>query len=233
MKSNFCRLIILSVGFLLLGCVFFTAQSLAAKVLNNLGFGYLGYFSLTVLYLVYAFSSLIATPIVIKCGERLSLTLGSLCHAVYIGSFMLASASIKYPQANVDKSTIEAVIYLASVICGFGASILWVGQGRYISRIANDENKGTYNSIFLACFQSSQIIMLINAVVLSNTDTFTFYCVMTGMCVLSSLFFLLLPSVEPDPDEPVEVFSFKYDIRDTCMMLINKRMVTLFPTFIT
>ena len=94
MKSNFCRLVILSVGFLLLFCVFFTAQSLDAKVLDSLGFGNLGYYSLTVLYLVYAFASLIATPIVIKCGERLSLTLGSLCYAAYIGSFMLASASI-------------------------------------------------------------------------------------------------------------------------------------------
>jgi len=152
MKSNFCRLLILSVGFLLLFCVFFTAQSLAAKVLDSLGFGNLGYYSLTVLYLVYAFASLIATPIVIKCGERLSLTLGSLCYSAYIGSFMLASASIKYPEANLDKSTIEAVIYVTSVINGFGAAILWVAQGRYISRIATNENKGTYNSIFLACF---------------------------------------------------------------------------------
>jgi hypothetical protein len=75
--------------------------------------------------------------------------------------------------------------------------------------------------------------MLINAIVLSNTDTFTFYCIMTGMCILASLFFLFLPSIEPDPEEPVEVFSFKYDIRDTCLMLFNRRMMTVYMAFVT
>ena len=69
--------------------------------------------------------------------------------------------------------------------------------------------------------------MLINAIVLSNTDTFTFYCMIYGMKFLATLFFLLLPSVNPYPNEPLKFFSFDYDIRDTFLMLVNKRMTTL------
>jgi len=75
--------------------------------------------------------------------------------------------------------------------------------------------------------------MLINAIVLSNTDTFTFYCVITGMSILAPLFFLFLPPVKPDPNEPLEVFNFNYDTKDTYLMLVHKRMVTLYPAFIT
>ena len=83
------------------------------------------------------------------------------------------------------------------MICGFGSAITWVAQGRYISRIANESNKGTFNSIFWAFFMSSQLIgSLFAAVVLQNTDTFTFYCIMSAICLLASLFFLFLPSIE-------------------------------------
>lgn len=83
--------------------------------------------------------------------------------------------------------------------CGFGASILWVGQGRYISRIANDSNKGTYVSIFRGFFMSSSIIgTIFGVLVLEVTDTFNFYCIMTIQCFLASLFFLFLRPVSSD-----------------------------------
>ena len=82
-------------------------------------------------------------------------------------------------------------------MCGFGASILWVAEGRYISRIANDSNKGTYNSIFWAVFQMSQVVgTLMAALVLKNTNTFNFYCLMTVINVFASLFFLFLRPVD-------------------------------------
>ena len=91
---------------------------------------------------------------------------------------------------------IQAVILLTAAINGFGASILWVSQGRYISRIANEENKGTYNSVFWAFFMSSQLIgSLMGAIVLDNVQTFVFYCIMTVICLLASLFFLFLRPV--------------------------------------
>ena len=89
---NFCRLIVLSSGFLLLFSAFNTAQGLAAQVLDELSLGNLGFYSLGVLYCVFGFSCFFATPIVKKCGERLSLFMGALCYTFYIASFILAAA---------------------------------------------------------------------------------------------------------------------------------------------
>ena len=96
-----------------------------------MGFGNLGFYSLGLLYFVFALSSFIATPIVNKCGERFSATLGAFFYALYMASFMLASASIKYPEKAeelwvLDKGLIEATIYIAAAFNGFGAAILWV-----------------------------------------------------------------------------------------------------------
>ena len=172
---------------------------MAAEVLEDLGFGDLGFYSLSVLYFTFAFSCFIATPIVNKCGERFSMTLGAFCYFTYVSSFVFASASIKYEEkqlAILGKGVIEAIILITAAFNGFGASILWVAQGRYLSCIANDSNKGTYNSIFFAFFMACLIVgVLFGAIVLDNTDAFTFYCAMSATCLASSMFFLLLPSV--------------------------------------
>ena len=90
--SNTCKLLILSIGFQLLFCVFITAQNLAPQVLDDLGFGSTGFHSLAVLYLTFSFSCFIATPIVNKCGERFSMVVGSMNYSLYTGSFILACA---------------------------------------------------------------------------------------------------------------------------------------------
>ena len=210
MQKNMCKLLILSFGFQLPFCVFNTAQNLASQVLDDLGFGSMGFYSLGVLYFAFSFSCFVATPIVNKCGERFAMTIGALCYTLYTGCFILASAPQKFPdQADslwvFNEGLIRAIILITAAINGFGASILWVAQGRYLARIANDSNKGTFNSIFWAFFMSSQIIgALFAAIVLQNTDAFTFYCIMTSICLLASLFFLFLQPVEPEAAEVVE-----------------------------
>jgi MFS family permease len=47
---------------------------------------------------------------------------------------------------------------IAAAVNGFGAAILWVAQGEYISTCANDKNKGQYNSIFWSLLMLSSII---------------------------------------------------------------------------
>ena len=203
MKGNIGKLIILGIGFQLLFSVFITAQNLAPQVLDDLGFGSMGFYSLAVLYLMFSVSCFVATPIVNKCGERFSMVVGSMNYALYTGSFILASAQGHFPESidswYMDDNFIKFVIMFTAACCGFGAAILWVGQGRYISRIANDANKGTYNSIFWAFFMSAMIVgTLFGALVLKHTDSFTFYCAMTIVSVLASLFFLFLRPVHPN-----------------------------------
>ena len=94
MQENFCKLLILSVGFQLLFSVFNTAQNLASQVLDDLGFGDLGFYSLGALYFSFSLCCFVATPIVNKCGERISMTVGALCYTLYTASFILASAPL-------------------------------------------------------------------------------------------------------------------------------------------
>ena len=80
------------------------------------------------------------------------MVLGSMNYALYNGSFILASAPSQYPETAdswyMNKNFIKFILIFFSAICGFGSSILWVSQGRYISRIASHNNKGFYNSVF-------------------------------------------------------------------------------------
>ena len=76
--------------------------------------------------------------------------MGSLCYTFYIASFILACIPDQFPSTNISKSFIGFVILFAAAVNGFGASILWVAEGRYIAHCANDSNKGTFNGIFWA-----------------------------------------------------------------------------------
>ena len=127
-------------------------------------------------------------------------------YALYTGSFILASAPSRYPEKAdswyMNDNFIKFVIIFTSACCGLGASILWVGQGRYISRIANDANKGIYTSVFWSFYMSAMIVgTLFGALVLKNTDSFTFYCALTVVNILASLFFLTLRPVHPSKVE--------------------------------
>lgn len=58
---------------------------------------------------------------------------------------------------------------------------------------ASDKNKGSFNSIFYAVFESSNIVgSLMSASVIAAVNQSTFYLVMTVICVAASLFFLFL-----------------------------------------
>jgi len=92
------------------------------------------------------------------------------------------------------------VIYLAAVINGFGAALLWVAQGSYISQCAYQGNKGTYNAVFWFFYMGSHIVgNLLAAFVIVNVSQVQFYIIMTLICLASSLTFLRLKTPTPDP----------------------------------
>ena len=102
MPKNIFKLIILSVGFLLLFSCFITAQNLSADVLEDLGFGDLGFYTLGVLYFSFAFSCFIATPIVNKIGDRASMFLGSIPYFLYVFSFVWHQHPLSTPKKNIS-----------------------------------------------------------------------------------------------------------------------------------
>ncbi len=141
MYLNLEKVIICSIGFLLLFSTFFTASGLAGKVLADNDFGNLGFYSLGLLYSMFAICCLFAEKIVKKCGVKFSLVGGSLCYSFYISTFILSSYRTLYSDSDawyLNKTFIIFIVYLAAAVNGFGASILWVAEGQYVSMCANE-----------------------------------------------------------------------------------------------
>ena len=198
------KVILCAIGFLLLFSTFFTASGLAGKVLADNDFGNLGFYSLGLLYIVFAMCCFFATKIVKKCGARFSLVGGSLCYSFYISTFILSSYRTYHLDSDawyLNKTFIILLVYFAAAVNGFGASILWVAEGQYVSMCANDKNKGLFNSTFWAIFMSSNIVgYLMSAFVIGAVKKqYVFFIIVTGICICSSLFFLLLSNPTPHP----------------------------------
>ena len=90
MIQNLDRLLILSVGFLLVFTAFNTAQNLAAKILRDNDLGDMGFYSLATVYASFGMCSLFSSKIVQSLGMRLSMFFGSACYVIYLSSYILA-----------------------------------------------------------------------------------------------------------------------------------------------
>ena len=81
---------------------------------------------------------------------------------------------------------------ISAGINGLGASILWVGQGKYITSCANEENKGFFFSLFWFILMTAFVGNLIGAFVIGQFSLVAFFVIMSLICLLGSLGFLLL-----------------------------------------
>jgi hypothetical protein len=125
-KNNFWSL----AGLVILGSAYLTTHFLAVHVLRELGYGKLGFYSLSVLYCSFGVTSFVSKTVVRKLGARLSLTVGSLCHCVYVSTFILPAYKKERPgELTVSDTCITLIILVAACINGFGAAILWVAKG--------------------------------------------------------------------------------------------------------
>ena len=78
-----------------------------------------------------------------KSGEKLALVGGSLTFSFYNATFILSSYQYENPDLHawyLNKTFIIVLIYAAAVLNGFGASILWPAQAKYVTICASDSN---------------------------------------------------------------------------------------------
>ncbi|XP_043711244.1 UNC93-like protein 3 [Telopea speciosissima] len=152
---------ILSCAFLLILLAYGAAQNLESTVNSE---GDLGTYSLGILYLSLTFFSLVASPVVQKLGSKNALVLGTTGYWLFIA-------------ANLKPSWYTMVP--ASLYLGFAASIIWVGQGTYLTSTArchaedNSLHEGTvignFNGEFWGIVASYQCIgNLISLALLKN-----------------------------------------------------------------
>lgn len=115
--------------------------------------GDLGTISLGILYVSFAVFSVVASMVVKKLGSKNALVLGTTGYWLFIA-------------ANLKPSWYTMVP--ASLYLGFAASIIWVGQGTYLTSTANSHANdynlhegtviGKFNGVFWGMFASHQLV---------------------------------------------------------------------------
>ncbi|RID64130.1 hypothetical protein BRARA_E03086 [Brassica rapa] len=138
---------ILSISFLLIFLAFGAAQNLETTINKELGT-----ISLGILYVSFMFCSMVASLVVRLLGSKNALILGTSGYWLFVA-------------ANLKPSWITMVP--ASLYLGFAASIIWVGQGTYLTSIARSHAKdhkvhegsiiGVFNGEFWAIFACHQL----------------------------------------------------------------------------
>ena len=98
-------------------------------ILEDDGFGVLGFYSNAVVYLAVCFGAIISTNILNRFGERWTMVLGSLLCVTWLLSYILAC----YRYVSNDKSAwyfstglISALVIISSALSGVGEAVLWV-----------------------------------------------------------------------------------------------------------
>ncbi|KAM0941317.1 putative Ion channel regulatory protein, UNC-93 [Dioscorea sansibarensis] len=149
LKNHVRDVRILSFAFLLIFSAYQAAQNLQSTVNTE---GDLGTISMGILYISFTLFSLVASLIVRGMGSKRALVLGTTGYLLFIASNLKPSWHTMVP---------------ASVYLGFAGSIIWVGQGTYLTSAARSHTKdfhlhegtvlGDFNGKFWAMFASTQV----------------------------------------------------------------------------
>ncbi|KAJ0983970.1 hypothetical protein J5N97_002326 [Dioscorea zingiberensis] len=191
---------VLCVAFLFIFSAYQGAQNLESSVNTE---GDLGTTSLGILYVSFTLCSLVASPIVRGMGSKGALLLGTTGYILFIASNLKPSWYTMVP---------------ASLYLGFAASIIWVGQGTYLTSAARSHAKdchlhegtiiGHFNGEFWGMFASTQVIgNLISLALLTNgkeggsvTGTGLLFTVFLACMVLGMILMCFL-STREDKEE--------------------------------
>ncbi|KAI3858666.1 hypothetical protein MKX03_027369 [Papaver bracteatum] len=188
---------ILSSSFLLIFLAYGAAQNLQSTVNTEQD---LGTTTLGILYVSFTFFSLFASTTVRMLGSKNALILGSTGYWLYVAANLIPSWY----------SMVPAAVYL-----GFCASIIWVGEGTYLTSTARSHAKdyqlhegtiiGSFNGVFFGYFASHQFVgNLISLALLrdgkegSTTGTTLLFVVFLGFMTLGSLLMCFLSKRDDD-----------------------------------
>ncbi|KAM1525130.1 hypothetical protein ACFX15_009253 [Malus domestica] len=194
---------ILSCAFLLIFLAYGAAQNLETSVNTE---DDLGTISLGILYLSFTFFSMVASPVVRALGSKNALILGTTGYWLFIAANLLPSWYTMVP----------AALYL-----GFAASIIWVGQGTYLTSTARSHAKdynlhegtviGHFNGEFWGMFATNQFVgNLISLAVLrdgtggSNNGTTVLFSVFLIIVTLGTILMCFLHKGEGRTEEDTQ-----------------------------
>ena len=105
-------------------------QSIAAKIMNDLGYGNLGLINIAIVYLSFALTSILASSINKKLGTKWTLVASALTYAFWVSAFLLPARKYDLGEEATSFIYSDGVIVTASLLSalflGLGAGNLWV-----------------------------------------------------------------------------------------------------------
>lgn len=140
------NVIVLGFSFMLVFTAFQTTSMVQKSVLDgaksesNGTFNGDGYVSLGIIYTLLAFGNWIAPVIIMYIGAKWCMVAGAVTYLLFILQFL---------------KPMEWALYLGSCILGFGAAIIWTGQGTFLTQNSNSETMARNSGIFWALLQFS------------------------------------------------------------------------------
>ncbi|CAI6344539.1 unnamed protein product [Macrosiphum euphorbiae] len=185
-----------------------------------------GYTSLSISYFVFAMANWISPSIVNYTGCKIAMIIGAVCYTMFLVSFLWLSSFL---------------LYLMSAVQGFGAAILWTGQGTYLTLNSDSSTMSRNTGMFWALSNLSMVLgNTFVSLALHNKSDFDeptrkfIYIVLIAASVIgTSLFLLLRPPVSSDGtvNERVETISFVQETKNTMSLFLTKEMRLLNITF--
>lgn len=124
---------LLSISFLLIFLGFNGTQQYVTSFFSQINFPNLGFQSLILIYVFFTLSDPLASVFVSKFGAKKAMLVGVVSYGLFI-----LSLSTKIP----------IIIYSASILIGFGASLLWTGQNSYLIRASEQKSYGKNSGYF-------------------------------------------------------------------------------------
>lgn len=174
-----------TIYFSLTYCLIFTGYyvSLTFVSIKYPNYSFIGF---ALLYTTYSIGSLLAPSIGGKLGVKNSIILSSFFYIFYIFTI------------NID----NVILYLcASILTGFSAGLIWLHQGIWITKIAENNNTktGLFQGIFYSIFNFNNIIgnilgLILLYVGISINDMLWYMMCVTGLGILMSFFISNLPT---------------------------------------
>ncbi|WMV44379.1 hypothetical protein MTR67_037764 [Solanum verrucosum] len=157
---------ILSSAFLLIFLAYGAAQNLESTINTE---GNLGTISLGILYLSFMFCSIFASLVVRKLGSKNALILGTTGYWLFVAANLMPNwMFVNFNCQQLIKPSCRYTMVPASLYLGFAASIIWVGQGTYLTSAARSHANdhilneaviiGKFNGVFWGMFASHQFV---------------------------------------------------------------------------
>ncbi|KAL9242497.1 hypothetical protein vseg_016489 [Gypsophila vaccaria] len=227
---------VLSFSFLLVFSAYGAVQNLESTVNDE---GDLGTTSLGILYVSFMVFSLFASLVVRRLGSKYSMMIGTTGYWLFTAANLLPNWYTMVP---------------ASVYMGFCASIIWVGQGTYLTSTACSHARdcnlhdgtviGNFNGEFWGIYATHQVIGNLIALFLLKDGTggatsginvlfLVFLCIMTIGCVLMCFLNRRDGSSDEQPkDSSIGCSSFVVSVAKSVVKpLLDIRILLIIPLF--